>query len=93
MNTLKDPYRFRVSEYRAIEETPQPYPSSAGYYDFIRSYTAWRKQYQDWWHSYHDFIRSYTDWCKHFQDWLDGYHDFIRRSSMDKKRPPNAGLT
>jgi hypothetical protein len=43
----------------------------ADYRDFIRSYTEWRKQYQDWWHSYRDFIRSYTEWRKQYQDWLD----------------------
>jgi hypothetical protein len=44
-----EPYRFRVSEYRAIEETLQPYHSSAGYRDFIR-------RYMEWWHCYRVFI-------------------------------------
>jgi len=60
-----------------------PYHSGAGYIDFIRSYTEWRKQYQDWWRSYRDFTRSYTEWRKQYQDWL----------TVTKKRPPGAGLT
>jgi len=51
-----EPYRFRVSEYRAIQETLQPYPSSAGYRDFLRRYRDWRDRFQAWWHAYRSFL-------------------------------------
>jgi len=51
-----EPYRFRLSEYRAIEDMLQPHLDSASYRDFIRSYRDWRNQFQAWWSSYSDHM-------------------------------------
>jgi hypothetical protein len=51
-----EPYQFRVSEYRAIEETLQPYRSGVNYREFVRRYTDWCSQFQAWWNSYCDYM-------------------------------------
>ncbi len=51
-----EPYRFRVSEYLAIQETVQPYHSNAGYRDFLRRYRNWHNRFQAWWHGYRSFL-------------------------------------
>jgi hypothetical protein len=53
-----EPYRFRLSEYRAIEDMLQPYQDSTSYRDFIRIYRDWCNQFRAWWHSYRDYILS-----------------------------------
>jgi hypothetical protein len=50
------PYRFRLSDYREIEDVLLSYKSSQSYRDFLKSYGKWSNQYQDWWNSYCDYI-------------------------------------
>jgi len=51
-----EPYRFRLSDYRAIEGTLLSYKISQSYRDFIQVYSQWRKRYQEWWRSYRNCI-------------------------------------
>jgi len=48
-------FRFRYSEYRAIAENLEPYRDGAGYKSFVERYTAWRKQFEEWWYGYQRF--------------------------------------
>ena len=53
---LAEPYRFRVSEYCAIEEMLQPHLNSTSYRNFVQRYEEWCRQFEVWIRSYNDYI-------------------------------------
>jgi hypothetical protein len=48
-------FRFRYSEYHAIAENLEPYRDGASYRSFVKQYTHWRKQFEEWWYGYQRF--------------------------------------
>jgi hypothetical protein len=48
-------FRFRYSDYRAIAENLEPYRDGADYASFVKRYTHWRKQFEEWWYGYQRF--------------------------------------
>jgi hypothetical protein len=53
-----EPYRFRLSEYCAIEDMLKPHQDSASYRDFVRIYRDWCNLFRAWRSSYGDYMAS-----------------------------------